>query len=122
MTEFVHEPVKKVIVNDIIPETMENFLYTGKLYGAVSAIWVDGIILVLVTEPGTEIAANNRMDGIRIYEQIIFIKYPKYAKTVKNGGTYELSLRNYSNFRRFRDLAKWIKTQPEWKINPEGAK
>ena len=51
----------------------------------------------------------------KIYEKVVFVKYPKYTKTVKwNGGNFELGLRNYKNFPRFVELAKWIKTQPVW--------
>ena len=60
--------------------------------------------------------------GKRLYEQLIFAKYPEYTKTVKLGKeNYEIALRNYNNFPRFRELAKWIKTQPVWETIPERA-
>ena len=50
-----------------------------------------------------------------------FVKFPKYAESVKwkDGGSYDLNLLNYSNNSKFRELAKWIKTQPEWDEKPE---
>ncbi len=32
---------------------------------------------------------------------------------------YEIALRNYNNFPRFRELVKWIQTQPVWETIPE---
>ncbi len=122
MTEFEIKSVNKVIINDLIQEDLETFLYTCRIGNTVSAIWVDGIIIILVLTPSsfTETDAKMHTDGIRIYEQVIFVKYPKYEKTIKwNGGTYELALRNYTNFARFREFARWIKSQPEWNIVPE---
>jgi len=122
MTEFEIESVKKVIINDLIQEDLETFLYTCRIGNTVSAIWVDGIIIILVLTPSsfTETGVKMHADGIRIYEQVIFVKYPKYTKTIKwNGGTYELALRSYKNFPRFKEFAKWIKSQPEWAMTPE---
>jgi hypothetical protein len=49
------------------------------------------------------------------------VKFPRYAESVKwkDGGSYDLNLLNYSNNSKFRELAKWIKTQPEWDEKPE---
>ena len=67
--------------------------------------------------------AKMSIKGIKYYEKLIFVKHPKYVKSVKwNGGNYELMLRNYDNHPRFKELAKWIKSQPAWKIKTEGLK
>jgi len=115
MTEFRIESVKEVIVNDLHQDTSDNFLYSCFCFGITSAIWVDGMIIQLIT-PTSKISEKYNLVGKRLYEQIIFVKYSEYTKTVKwNGGNFELALRNYSNFPRFRELAKWIKSQLVWK-------
>lgn len=123
MTEFKIKPVKEVIVNDLIHDDLENFLHICRISQVQSAIWVDGIIILLVFFPFTETSSKQHMGGIRNYERVAFVKYPKYTKTVKwNGGNYELPLRNYNNFPRFKEFAKWIKSQSEWNTTPETIK
>ena len=121
MTEFKINPVKEVIITDLNQDDLENFLYICRISGIHTAIWVEGMIILLVASPPTEKNVERYFEGIRIYEKVIFVKYPKYTKTVTwNSGSYELPLRNYINIPRFRELAKWIKSQPIWKTTPEG--
>jgi hypothetical protein len=116
MTEFRIKPVKEVIVFDIVQEDLENFLYTCRIHIIPNAIWVEGMIISLDLCRATEKNVERFFEGTRIYDKVTFVKFPEYSKTVKwNGGTYELPLRNYQNFSRFVELAKWIKEQPEWK-------
>lgn len=123
MTEFRIEPINEVIVNDLHQDSLDNFLYSYRCFGITTAIWVDGIIIQLVVNPKTKLFQKYDLIGKRLYEQIIFVKYPEYTKTVKSGKeNYEIALRNYNNFPRFRELVKWIKSQPIWKEIPEGIK
>ena len=123
MTEFKVEPFQQVLIHDLVHEDLENFLHHCYADGGVSKIWVNGIIIDYTTLIFAEILAKQSMKGIKHYEKLVFVKYPKYAKTVKwNGGNYEIILRNYRNNPRFRALAKWIKSQPAWKTTPEGLK
>ncbi len=123
MTVFKIRPVKEVLITDLIQDELENFLYICRISNIHGAIWVEGMIIFLVPALQTDKNVERQFDGSRIYEKVIFVKYPKYTQTVKwNGGNYELPLRNYMNIPRFRELAKWIKFQPVWKTKPEGAK
>jgi hypothetical protein len=123
MTEFRIEPVNEVIVNDLHQDSLDNFLYSYRCFGITTAIWVDGIIIQLVVNSKTKLFQKYDLIGKRLYEQIIFVKYPEYTKTVKScKENYEIALRNYNNFPRFRELVKWIKSQPIWKEIPEGIK
>ena len=115
MIEFKIKPVKEVLITDLIQDDLENFLYISRVSNASSAIWVEDMIIGLLPSPTTEKNVERYFEGIRIYEKVVFVKYPKYTKTVKwNGGNFELGLRNYKNFPRFVELAKWIKTKPVW--------
>ena len=117
MTEYRTEQVKKVIINDLIQEDIENFLHLSRIGGNLSAIWVDGIIIALATAAFTESYGKIFLEGTRIYEKVLFVKYPKYTKTVKwNGGNFEIELRNYKNHPRFVRFAKWIKSQSVWNV------
>ena len=122
MTEFKIKPVKEVLITDLIHEEIENFLYMCRISNIPNAIWVEGIIILLTPSMNTEKNVERQFEGIRMYDKLIFVKYPKYTKTVKwNGGIYELPLRNYMNIPRFRELAKWVKSQPVWETVPERA-
>ncbi len=123
MTEFKVEPIQQVIIHDLVHEDLENFLHHCYADSDVSKIWVNGVIIDYTTLFSAEILAKQSLKGIKYYEKLVFVKYPKYAKTVKwNGGNYELMLQNYNNNPRFRALAKWIKSQPAWKRTPERLK
>ena len=122
MTKFKIEPINEVIVTDLHQDSLDNFLYSYRCFGIATAIWVDGIIIQLVVNSKNKLFEKYDLIGKRLYEQVIFVKYPEYKKTVKLGDeNYEIALRNYNNFPRFRELAKWIKTQPVWETIPERA-
>ncbi len=122
MTEFRIEPINEVIVTDLHQDSLDNFLYSYRCFGITTAIWVDGIIIQLVVNSKNKLFEKYDLVGKRLYEQVIFVKYPEYKKTVKLGDeNYEIALRNYNNFPRFRELVKWIKTQPVWETIPERA-
>ena len=123
LTLFTIKPVEEVLIADLIQDDLENFLYISRVSNASSAIWVEDMIIGLLPSPTTEKNVERYFEGIRIYEKVVFVKYPKYTKTVKwNGGNFELGLRNYKNFPRFVELAKWIKTQPVWNEVREASK
>lgn len=120
MTEFKIEPIQQVIIHDLIHDDLENYLHVCYLSGTISSIWVDGMIIGLVPLDSAQLSSEQSMKNIKYYEKLVFVKYPKYTKSVKwNGGNYELVLRNYTNYPRFVELAKWIKSQPVWKMTPE---
>lgn len=123
MTEFKLEPVKQVIIQDIIHQDIDIFLHQCYTKTELRAKWVDGLIISLNVTSSYPDAYKDLIAGIRYYESLTFVKYPKYVKSVKwNGGNYELMLLDYSNNLRFRELAKWIKSQLIWKTTPEGMK
>jgi len=120
MTEFKIEPIKQVIIHDLVHESLDNFLQQCATLRITFVRWVDGMIIYLSTSPSDEEAYRKSMKGIKYYDKVIFVKFPKYSEKVKwNGGNIEVALLNYNNFQRFRELAKWIKTQSAWKLEPD---
>jgi len=120
MTQFKLEPIKRVIIHDLLHESLDNFLQQCAILGISSVRWVDGMIIYISTLRSNEEDYKKSIEGIKYYEKLIFIKFPKYSEKVKwNGGNFEVALLNYNNFPRFRELAKWIKAQPVWKSEPE---
>jgi len=123
MTEFKLEPIKQVIIHDLVHESFDNFLQQCVTLGITSVEWVDGVMIYLSTSFSNEEVYRKSMKGIKYYEKLIFVKLPKYSEKVKwNGGNFEIALLNYNNFPRFRELAKWIKSQPAWKSEPDEMK
>jgi hypothetical protein len=123
MIHFKHEPVEEVIIKNLVNESLENFLYECYTLRFKEALWVDGVIIRprnFIFGAG-EKEYDDLMNGTRCYEKVTFVKFPRYAESVKwkDGGSYDLNLLNYSNNSKFRELAKWIKTQPEWDEKPE---
>ena len=120
MTGFKLEPIKQVIIHDIVQESLDNFLHQCLAQGKTTVPWVDGMIIEFILHYSPDESYKKSMEGIKLYEKLIFVKFQKYSKTVKwNGGNYEIILLNYSNNERFRELAKWIKSQPIWKSDPK---
>ena len=125
MIQFKHEPIQEIIIKNFVHESLENFLYECYTLKLKEVFWVDGIIIVprkFIYGAG-EKEYDNLMKGTKCYEKVTFVKYPKYVKSLKwkEGGSYDLNLLNYNNNSKFRELAKWIKIQPEWGEKPEGS-
>ena len=123
MTVFTLKPIKEVIISELIQENIEDFLHTCRIIGIHHAIWAEGMIILVIPARASEKIIEREFEGNRIYELAVFVKYSKYTKTVTwNGGTFELPLRNYTNYPRFCELANWIKTQPVWNESRESSK
>jgi len=120
MTKFKLEPIKQVIIHDLVQESLDNFLHQCIAQGTTTVKWVNGIIIEFTLQFSPDESYKKSIEGTKYYEKLIFVKFHKYSKKVKwNGGNYEIILLNYSNNERFRELAKWIKSQPIWKNDPK---
>jgi hypothetical protein len=123
MTEFTHEPFDKMIIKNLVHENLENFLYECYVNHFKEVFWVDGMMLLtrkFIFGAG-EKEYDNMVKGTRYFEKLTFVKLPKYVQSLKwkEGGSYDLRLLNYNNDSKFREIAKWIKTQPIWNTEPE---
>ncbi len=123
MTEFIHEPIEKIIVKNLIHENLENFLFKCYTLKIENTFWVDGMMIIIQSFNfgSGEKEYENMIKGIKYFNKLTFAKQPKYVRSIKcfDGEKYDLPLLNYTNDTKFRKLAKWIKSQPEWNTNPE---
>ena len=120
MTEIKFEPVTQIMIQEITPEDRENFLFRCYVQATRSRVWVDGMILELGGTTSGDSEYVDMTKGKEYYEHLVFVKLSKYKKSIKwNGANYELVLINQNNNSKCRDIAKWIKSQPEWEKIPE---
>ena len=120
MTEIKFEPVKQIMIQKVTQEDLGNFLYHCYVKGALSRTWIDGIILEQRGSTSGDSEYVDMTKGKEYYENLVFVKLPKYKKSIKwNGGNYELVLLNNNNDSNLREIAKWIKSTPEWEKIPE---
>ncbi len=123
MTELIHEPFEKIIIKNLVHENLETFLYECYVKKPKEVFWVDGM-MILVTKfiyGAGKREYDDMVKGTKYFEKITFVKLPKYVASLKwkDGGSFDLKLLNYNNDKKFRDIAKWIKTQPIWNTEPE---
>ena len=123
MTEFKHEPMEKIIIKNLVHENLDNLLYECYVHKFNEVFWVDGMMLLtrkFIFGAGKK-EYENMIEGVQYFEKITFVKLPKCVPSLKwkDGVDYDLKLLNYNNNSKFRELAKWIKTQPIWNTVPE---
>ena len=122
MTEFLHEPFEKIIVKNLVNEDLDNFIYQRLPHSSPEVFWVDGMIISIpkLRYGAGEKEYDDMVTGIQYFEKVVFIKLPKYTLSVTwHDGVDYLRLLNYSNNAKFKELAKWIKSQPIWNTVPE---
>ena len=124
LVEFRLEPIKQMVIQNLIQEDIENFLHQCYVNNTTSAFWVNGMIIRTDNYTGGfDEKFKKMMSGTKYFEKVTFVKFPEYTQKVKwSGGNYELVLLNYRNNFRFCSLAKWIKSQPIWNTIHEEVK
>ncbi len=123
MTELIHEPFEKIIIKNLVHENIETFLYECYVNKFKEVFWADGMMILtrrFIFGSGIP-EYENMIKGTKYFEKLTFVKLPKYVTSLKwkDGGSYDLKLLNYNNDKKFREIAKWIKTQPIWNETPE---
>ena len=124
MTRFQHEPFKKIIIKNLVHEDLDNLIHQCIHRKTLDVYWVNGMIIYIPTlfyGAGKQ-EYENMVKGIQYFQKVVFAKIPKYTQSIaqKNCVNY-VRLLNYSNNIKFKELAKWIKSQPEWNEKPEGS-
>ena len=116
MTKFTNEPYQKIIVKNLVQDNLENLIAQCDYHRQKGVFWVNGMIisipkLIYAGEPEYE----NMVKGIQYFTKVVFVKFPKYTSTITQKNCVDcVRLLNYSNNNKFKELAKWIKSQTIW--------
>jgi hypothetical protein len=125
MTEIINEPIKKIIIKNLVHETFDNLIAQCHHRKQTVVSWVDGMIISIpkLIYANGEIEYKNMMEGIQYFEKIVFVKFPMHVTNIAPSNCPEpIHLLNYSNNTKFKELAKWIKSQPIWNETLEDQK
>ena len=121
MTEFLHEPIEKIIVKNLIHENLDNLISQCNQQFRPQVFWVNGMIISIprIIVGADEKKYDHLVKGVQYFEKVVFVKFPKYAASItkKNCVDY-VRLLDYSNNNKFNELANWIESQPIWNTVP----
>ena len=100
MTEFTNEPIKKIIVKNLVHETFDNLVAQCYYRNQKVVFWVDGMIISI---PKLIIGAGEKQyddlkKGIQYVEKVVFVKFPIPVTNIAPTNSPEpIQLLNYSN-------------------------
>lgn len=114
MTKFVHKPYDRIYVRDMIKLNLDDLIGMMSSLEAANAYWVDGVLFASFAMTESEELAKKEMQNEMFLDKIIFAVYDNYTKTVKSSTNLEIGVLNMQKSNLYRDLIKWLKTQPIW--------
>ena len=125
MTKFQHESIEKIIVKNLVHEDPDNLIHQVVSERRYHVYWVNGMIIyipTLIFGVGKQ-EYDDMVKGIQYFQKVVFAKFPKYMSSVtqKNCANH-ITLLDYSNNNKFKELSNWIESQPIWKTIPEPIK
>ena len=116
MTEFEYQPIKKIVIRQIIKDTYPDFVDSVVFANNIPARYCNGILFAFWATPRSEVIAKNEFEGIYVWELLEFTKCDKKPDKLKRkDGIIEMAVIDVSRKQLFVDLVKWLKTQPMWK-------
>ena len=122
MTKFSHEPFEKIIIKNLVHEDLDNLIHQVVSNRGYSTYWVNGMIIyipTLIFAAGKQ-EYEDMKKGIQYFQKVVFAKFPKYVSSIaqKNCANH-ITLKNYNNNYKIKELANWIESQPIWNMVPE---
>jgi hypothetical protein len=116
MTEFEYRPIKKIIIDQIVKKSYEDFIKDVVGVSTAPALWADGILFQFWNHPVSEfLVVRALQDGVRYWDVLIFTQCDKYIPMLKRTDQHgELPVRNMQDHMVFSEFAKWLKAQPIW--------
>jgi len=83
MTEFKLEPIKQVIIHDLVHESLDNFLQQCATLGISCVRWVDGV-MIYFSALISDVEAYKKIDrGYKILRKTDFCKISKIFRKSK---------------------------------------
>jgi len=120
LVEVEYQPVKRIIVHEIIKNTFDEFVSMF----AVSAIprgtpipvrWIDGVLFGFRPFEETPEIVRDRLQGIIHWSFLNFTQMKEYTEVLhhpKNGTP--VAVLDNSNNTAVCDVIKWLKKQRQW--------
>lgn len=114
MTDFIHDPYKKIVVRDLVKLSLDDLLNMMSTLESGNAYWVDGVLFASFAMTDSEELAKKEIQGETYLDKIVFAKYEKYTKTAKLSTNLDIHILNVEKSHLYRDLITWLKKQPIW--------
>ncbi len=120
MVEIVHQPIKQLIVLEVIPYDTPRGM--AKAIGVIMRAgqpailnWAEGIVFVYnPLPPATERLMEKYLEGTAFCSSVVFSSLPEYSPkiTIEDPGlgTVEIPILDVTQNRIMKDLAIWLKT------------
>ena len=120
MVDVEYQPVKKIIVHEIIKYTFDEFLNLkvrspNPNLPPISVRWANGVVFTASAYPSTSELINQQVQGIVHYANVEFAEMEEYQSILMNqssGGSVPVV--NYSNNTAVTDFIRWLKDQSQW--------
>ncbi|CAE6500333.1 MAG: hypothetical protein QXE84_02205 [Candidatus Nitrosotenuis sp.] len=114
MTEFIHEPYKKVLVREIIKMSLDDLVSLIATLESASAYWAEGVLFVSFAITESDDLGKREIEGETYLDRVMFTRYDKYTKTARSSTNVEINVLNVQKSHLYRDLVVWLKKQPVW--------
>jgi len=115
MVDFEFNPVKKIIIHEILKWSMEEFI--ARFVKPNSPLqWVDGIVMQKSTyKTQTTTMIDDELNGVVHWAMVEFAEMADYKPTLGNEIEGEFApITDVSNNNGFKDFARWLKNDPRW--------
>lgn len=114
MTDFIYEPYTHIHVRDVIKLSLDDLINMMSTLEAGVAYWADGVLFASFAMTESEELAKKEIVGQTYLDKIVFSKYENFSKTIKSSNNLEIAVINVHKSKLYRDLIKWLKSQPIW--------
>lgn len=120
MVEIEYKPIQKIIVHEIMQNSMDEFLDNfvrpvPPNIPPVIARWIDGVVFIFQSYPRSPETMRESLEGTVHWEIVNFTEMNEYMETLVNPRNQSMIkvIDNSSNT-AVSDFIRWLKRQPQW--------
>ncbi|WP_299291239.1 hypothetical protein [Nitrosopumilus sp.] len=120
MVEIEYKPIQKIVVHEIMKNSMDEFLdnFVRPIppnVPPVIARWIDGIVFIFQSSPRSPETTRESLEGTVHWEIVNFTEMNEYMETLVNPRNQSMIkvIDNTSNT-AVSDFIRWLKKQPQW--------
>jgi len=120
MVDIEYQPIKKIIVHEIIKNTLDEYLRMKAVppvpnQPVIGSRWIDGILFDPVGYPNIPEIIRDNMEGIVHWNIVNFTDLPEYKPILNHPDTgAPLQVIDNSTNTAVSDFIRWLKTQSQW--------